>query len=34
MHLMGPKMPGDPHFSLRHKSNWIFSCGLPNFKQN
>jgi hypothetical protein len=23
-----------PPFSLRHKSNWNFSCGLPNFEQN
>jgi hypothetical protein len=27
---MGRKMRGDPLFSLRHKSNWIFVCGLPN----
>jgi hypothetical protein len=24
----------EPKFSLRHKSNWIFSCILPNFEQN
>jgi len=23
-----------PHFSLCHKSNWIFSSRLPNFEQN
>jgi hypothetical protein len=34
MHLMGPKMRGDPPFSLRYKSNWIFSCGLAIFEQN
>jgi hypothetical protein len=34
MHLMGPKMWSYLPFSLRHKSNWIFSCRLPKFEQN
>jgi hypothetical protein len=34
MYLMGKKkMQSDPIFTLRHKSNWIFPCRLPNFEQ-
>jgi hypothetical protein len=30
----GPENANQPLFSLPHKINWIFSCSLPNLKQN